>query len=255
MATHSKNRPVARTSSRTTSRANARGTPRARRRGSRSKRAAQGEFFARTWGGPRKGSGRKRGAPRKQVEHRTRESFGRARPVHVTLNLVEGLPNLRERAAYRALVAALGAASERLGQRVVHWSVLRNHLHLLVEAQDREALSRGMQGLGVRIARALNRYWRRRGKVLADRYHAHVLKSPREMRTALVYVLHNARGHRAIRAGLDAYSSSWWFDGWLGGAPSQRAAIERPAWLRRARTWLFAQGWRRWGPIAVEDTS
>jgi REP element-mobilizing transposase RayT len=251
MATHNRNKQVART----VSRASARRTPRARRPGSRSKRATQGELFARTWGGPRQGSGRKRRASRKQVEHRTRASFRGARPVHVTVRLVEGLPSLRERAAYRALVAALGAASERFGQRVVHWSVLSNHLHLLVEAADREALSRGMQGLGVRIARALNRLWRRRGSVLADRYHAHVLNSPKEVRTALVYVLHNARKHKAIAAGLDAYSSAWWFDGWLGGAPPSRAAIERPAWLRRARTWLFAHGWRRWGPIEVEDSS
>jgi hypothetical protein len=112
-----------------------------------------------------------------------------------------------------------------------------------------------MQGLGVRIARALNRLWRRRGKVLADRYHAHVLSSPKEVRTALVYVLHNARKHKATAAGLDAFSSAWWFDGWLGGAPRARAAIERPAWLRRARTWLLAHGWRRWGLLEVEDTS
>ena len=251
MATHSKDRPIAST----TSRANSRPTSRARRPRRRSERATQGELFARTWGGPRKGSGRKLRAPRKQVEHRTRVSFRGARPVHVTLHLVDGLPNLRERPAYRVLVAALGAASERFGQRVVHWSVLRNHLHLLVEAEDREALSRGMQGLGVRIARALNRLWRRRGKVLADRYHAHVLNSPKEMRRALVYVLHNARKHKAIAAGLDVFSSAWWFDGWRGGAPPSRAAVERPHWLRRARTWFFAHGWRLRGPIDVEDTS
>ena len=125
----------------------------------------------------------------------------------------------------------------------------------MVEASDRAALSRGMQGLGVRIARALNRLWRRQGKVLADRYHAHVLNSPREVRTALAYVLHNARKHRAIAAGLDAFSSAWWFDGWRGGPPPERAAIERPPWLRRARTWLLARGWRRRGLLDVGGTS
>jgi hypothetical protein len=112
-----------------------------------------------------------------------------------------------------------------------------------------------MQGLGVRIARALNRLWRRQGKVLADRYHAHVLSCPRAVRTALAYVLHNARKHKAIAAGLDAFSSAAWFDGWLGGAPDVRTAIEQPGWLLQARSWLLARGWRLGGLLEVWDSS
>jgi REP element-mobilizing transposase RayT len=217
-------------------------------------RAQQGELFARTWGGARKGSGPKRRAPREQVQHRARERFRGARPVHVTLRLMAGLPSLRETAAYRALVKALGAGSERFGLRLIHWSALGNHVHLMVDAHDQAALSRGMQGLGVRIARALNRLWRRKGRVFADRYHAHVLSCPMEVRTALAYVLHNARHHKAIAAGLDAYSSAARFDGWLGGAPHVRTAVERPDWLRRARSWLLERGWRLRGPLEVEDS-
>jgi REP element-mobilizing transposase RayT len=215
----------------------------------------QGELFARTWGRPRKGSGPKRRARREQVKHRARERFRCARPVHVTLRLMAGLPSLRETAAYRALVRALGAGSERFGMRLVHWSALGNHVHLMVEARDQAAMTRGMQGLGVRIARALNRLWRGKGKVLADRYHAHVLSCPREVRTALVYVLHNARKHKAIAAGLDAYSSAVWFDGWLGGAPCVRTVVERPGWLLQARSWLLARGWRLGGLLEVEESS
>lgn len=40
-------------------------------------------------------------------------------------------------------------------------SILSNHLHLIVEAKGRGALSRGMKGLQVRIARALNKPWNR----------------------------------------------------------------------------------------------
>jgi len=83
-------------------------------------RAKQGERFARTWGGPRKGSGRKRRAPREQVKHRVRERLRGARPVHVALRLRADLPSLRETAAYRALVRALGAGSERFGLRLIH---------------------------------------------------------------------------------------------------------------------------------------
>jgi hypothetical protein len=132
--------------------------------------------------------------------------------------------------------------------RLVHWSVLGNHMHLIVEACDRHALARGMQGLGVRLARALNRCWGRAGRVLADRYHAHVLRSPREVRNALAYVLENAAKHRLEIAGADPRSSAPWFDGWLGGDRVACADFERPTWLRAARSWLLAHGWRRVGP-------
>ena len=224
--------------------------PRSRRRSKRA-RAVQGELFARTWGGARKGAGRKRRAPRELVAHRERDTFRAGCPVHVTLRLAEGLPSLRKHATYSVLLAALGGGCERFGMRLVHWSVLGNHMHLIVEACDRHALARGMQGLGVRLARALNRCWGRTGRVLADRYHGHVLRSPREVRNALAYVLENARKHRIEIAGADPCSSGPWFDGWLGGERGGCADIERPTWLRAARSWLLAHGWRRLGLLEL----
>jgi putative transposase len=211
----------------------------------------QGELFARTWGGARKGSGPKCRGPRSRVAHRPRESFLGRCPVHVTLRLAEGLPSLRQHATYRALLAALGGGCERFGMRLVHWSVLGNHVHLMVEAADRRALSRGMQGLGVRMARALNRRWGRTGRVFADRFHAHVLRSPTEVRRVLFYLLQNARHHRIVLVGADPFSSGPWFDGWLACELPDGIGIARPAWLRTAGTWLLAHGWRRLGLLDV----
>jgi REP element-mobilizing transposase RayT len=225
--------------------------PRARRRAQRS-RAVQGELFARTWGGPRRRAGRKRRAARELVAHRSRPALSGRCPVHVTLRLAEGLPSLRAPATYRALLAALAGGCERFGMRLVHWAALGNHMHLIVEARDRYALSRGMQGLGVRLARALNRVWRRSGRVLADRYHARPLRSPREVRNALGYVLRNARKHGLALVGADPCSSGPWFDGWLEAGRGDRAEVERPGWLRAARTWLLAHGWRRWGLLDID---
>ncbi|MEW6073566.1 MAG: peptide MFS transporter [Planctomycetota bacterium] len=112
--------------------------------------------------------------------------------------------------------AAFAGGKERFGFRLIHYSVLANHLHLIGEAQNRRALSRGMQGLAVRIAKGLNRHWGRRGKVFADRYHDHILRTPREVRSALAYVLRNAARHGVGGAGADPYSSGRWFDGWAG---------------------------------------
>ncbi|MEL7305169.1 MAG: transposase, partial [Myxococcota bacterium] len=75
-------------------------------------------------------------------------------------------------------------------------SVQGNHLHLVVEASNNEALSRGMQGLNIRLAKRVNRLFGRRGRLFSDRYHAHVLRTPREVQNAVRYLLNNGRKHR-----------------------------------------------------------
>ncbi len=119
--------------------------------------------------------------------------------------------------------------------RLVHFSVQRDHVHLLAEADSRERLIRGIQGLEVRIARAVNRVLRRRGRVFADRYHARALPTPREVRNALVYVLRNFIKHEPGARGADPCAS----------------AVETP--LASARTWLLRLGWRKWGAIAPHE--
>jgi len=69
---------------------------------------------------------------------------------------------------------------------VLQFSVQRDHIHLLVEAPDGRALSRGLQGLAIRIAKGVNRILGRRGRVWADRFHARALRTPREVRNALI---------------------------------------------------------------------
>jgi len=149
------------------------------------------------------------------VSHAKRPELREHFPVHVTLRLEKGLPSLRRKEAYRVLKRAFGAGAMRFGFRLVHFSVQSNqHLHILAEAGDGRALSRGMLGLSVRIARALNRLWKRSGSVFADRFHSRLLKTPREVRNALVYVLQNARKHwPAFTRRPDLYSSGPWFDG------------------------------------------
>lgn len=100
----------------------------------------------------------------------------------------------------------------------------------------------------MRIARALNRLWSRAGAVFADRFHCRALKSPREVRNALNYVLQNAAHHRIHFAGPDPCSSGEWFEGW------KHELLERPLCaspLTRARTWLLTIGWRRHGLIEM----
>jgi len=89
----------------------------------------------------------------------------------VTLRLESGLPSLRDVRVVRELERTFAAGCDRRDFRLVHYSLLGNHAHLIVEAQDRDALGRGMKAIGVRLARAMNRIAGRSGRVLADRYH------------------------------------------------------------------------------------
>jgi hypothetical protein len=114
-----------------------------------------------------------------------------------------------------------------------------------------------MKSIGARLARAVNRVAGRSGPVLDGRYHHRSLRSPREVRRALAYVLLNARRHlaksrgapRSVTAHLDGASSALWFDGWRPEAASRfpEARVRREVAL--PRTWLLRVGWRRHGLV------
>jgi REP-associated tyrosine transposase len=171
------------------------------------------------------------------VPHLRREELSRHHAVHVTLRTVGGVGGMRRQRAVAALEEAFRQARIRFGMRIVHYSIQGNHLHLIVEAEDRAALARGMQGLAIRVAKALNRLFARAGQVWADRYHAHVLKTRREAAHALRYVLgnfaHHARqwGDRAARF-ADACSSVRFL-----GLAEVDAPVAAP------KTWLLRIGW------------
>jgi len=232
-------------------------------------RIRQLELNFRTWGGQRKGAGRPPKGSTAGVSHLRRPSLSRHHPLHVTLRIVAGVPSLRAWRLFSSLRAALARGQERFGFRLVHFSVQSNHIHLVAEARTGEALSRGMQGLSVRLARAINRTLARRGRVFADRYHARALKTPRAVHFALRYVLLNARKHRprtsplapssdALLPGfIDSRSSAAWFDGFARpnelafGAREVRAQwratsdLEAP--VVAPLTWLLRRGSRRYG--------
>src|SRR5436190_9601838 len=120
------------------------------------RKQAQSQFGFTNWGGRRVGSGRKPQDPLRVADHDARPRLSKHTPVHVTLRLAPKLPNLRTRLHHAIVLRALMASSKR-DFRVVHYAVLSNHVHLICEAVGERALSRGMQGLTVRLARRLNR--------------------------------------------------------------------------------------------------
>ena len=246
----------------------------------RAKKVVRGQaaFEFRTWGGKRKGAGRKAverpgEPPHRRVRKRARVTA--REPVHVVIRVAPRVGGLRRRKAYQAIRRALLTALVRGRIRIVHISIQRRHIHLLVEASDERALARGMQGFQISAAKQLNaaltiELRARRtidsravvhGQVFTNRYHAEIIDTPRRARHCLSYVLNNWRrhredegGHAQRRAKVDPYSSGIAFDGWRDHhVPFAWPAGYDPLVVARAQSWLLTEGWRRHGLVDLYE--
>jgi putative transposase len=147
--------------------------------------------------------------------------------------------------------------------RILQFSVQWDHVHLFVEASDKQALASGIRSVAIRIALYVNELVRRRGRLWADRWHGRELTSPRQVRNALVYVLANFRKHAKapVLAGVDAFSSALYFDGWRGASgatlpragPLVHSAMAKYVVVSKGTTWLGGVGWRRGGLVGVGE--
>lgn len=205
-------------------------------------------------GGWRPGAGRPSG--RSCVPHDRREDIGPRFPTLVTWRLEDGLPSLRH-ARYATIICAGIAAVHSCLFRITDFSIQTNHLHFITEADSAEVLGEGMQSLAGRIVRRINRAMRRTGKLLEERYHARALRTPREVKNGLRYVINNRRHHASAdhyfydSDWIDPFSSGPYFDGWLRPirqdlGPVRRVTAEPHTWLRRV-------GWRRWGLVDFDE--
>jgi REP-associated tyrosine transposase len=206
-------------------------------------------------GGVAKRAGRKPTGRRQDPRHRPRPEVLARHPVHVVLRVTRAVGNLRRRHAYRAVRGALIRCAARSDYRVVHVSIQANHLHLLVEAEDKLALARGMQGFAISTAKRLNRALERpRGEVFPFRYHATPITNPTQARNALAYILNNWRHHRADRDSalrIDPYSTAHAFIGW--SRPHHARPPREPLPVVGATAWLLTEGWQRAGPIHLHE--
>ncbi len=210
----------------------------------------------RTWGGARKGAGRKPLVP-DRVPHVRRPALASRFPVHVTLKVDESLPSLRSPGVRQLIEGCVRAANARGRLRIVHYSIQKRHIHLMIEAADAVALSRGVKGLSISIARRLNKSLGRSGRVFVDRYFARILRTPRQTRNCLCYVINNCRRHDAQRrrtrerGWIDPCSSGAFFDGWRHSANVAPAGRDPP--VSPAHSWLLRVGWKRHGLISTDE--
>jgi REP element-mobilizing transposase RayT len=216
-------------------------------------------------GGKRSDAGRPAKGPRPSERHKTRPVLRASEPVHVVARVLPGVGSLRKRAMYLAIREATITAAKRDDFRIVHLSIQRTHLHLIVETQHRTALAKGMQGFLIAAAKYIKRALfertgeRKPGAVFTDRYHACPLATPRQVRNCIAYVLNNWRHHdehlhKPARAWkLDPFSSAIHFSGWKGldESPTMypRRSTYDPLVVWQPKTWLLRVSWQRHGCI------
>lgn len=211
------------------------------------------------WGGRRRGAGR----PNKSglVSHAKRAGVDFKKPLHITLRLKEKMPRLRTREFHRQFKVATVRTRE-FGLFLNHYSLQSNHIHLIAEARDNEALTLGMKSLAGRLGKFIRRACGDRGAVWAGRFHLHVLKTPTEVKRALEYVLLNTAKHAKLIEHLDEFSSGDTFRDWkklLGArrisgliweqlasfAKTPKSDTVNSAGLSLPRSWLLNRGWMR----------
>jgi REP element-mobilizing transposase RayT len=176
---------------------------------------------------------------------------------------------LRRKDIYLAVREATIVTARREDFRIVHLSIQHDHIHLIVEADDAGALSRGVRGFSISAARQINKAItarggdRRTGRVIAARFHARPLTSPRAVRNAVAYTLSNWRHHGEDLADhtrpwkVDPFSSGAVFSGWkeLERSPClwPLPPTYHPLIVFQPRTWLL-QSWGRYHPsISVHE--
>jgi REP element-mobilizing transposase RayT len=230
------------------------------------KRHVQQPLFRR--GGKRRGAGRKPKGARVGESHAARPDFKPQHPLHVVMRVAPEVGSLRRGKLYRAMRNATITAALRGWFRIVHVSLQRDHVHMLVEAEHKRALARGMQGFMISAAKHINaalgdRMRRRSGNVFADRYHVTVITSPTQAHHAIRYVLCNFRKHGEDQHGIaktwlvDAFSTGILFPGWTelqdkSGMWPIRETYD-PLAVFPPSTWLLAESWKRCGPISARD--
>ncbi|HEY5939044.1 MAG TPA: transposase [Kofleriaceae bacterium] len=232
------------------------------------KKHVQQELEWRTHGGKRPGAGRPPKGLRAGQPHTPRPEHKPCNPLHITIRVTKEVGPLRKRDTYLAVRDASITTARREDFHIVHASVQGDHIHLIVEAQDKDAISRGMRGFQISAAMYINSAVTRRtgklrrGAVFPDRYHMRVLTSPRAVRHAVAYVLNNWRKHGEDRCGLpstwkiDPFSSGVGFGGWReleGPTLWKPPPTYQALWVWLPRTWLLREGWTRHGLVSTHE--
>lgn len=196
-----------------------------------------------SWGGLRDKAGRKKIHSR-GVSHRNREKVSNRTPLHINFKYKS---HVRNKDTLKLLKRAIQNARKH-GLQVLHFAFEVNHIHLIVSADNNETLTRAMRSLTITFAKGI-----KRGRIQLDRYHLHVLKTAREVKHAIHYVLFNRQKHeKGIYSRIDEYSSLSSMDNGLqlirNFAKEKKITLQilkSETWKRDScGSWLYQRGLR-----------
>ena len=210
-------------------------------------------------GGARAGAGRPKTS--KYVAHTKREVVKGRYPLHITVRFCQGLPNMRTKKMFQIFRRAVVAAKAH-GLQVVEFALLGNHYHLMLEADDNSQLNGAMKSLNISLARRMNHLLGRKGAVVSDRFDLKILKTPTQVRNALIYMFANAAKHFKTKQVFCWFSSlavfrrldliaKWRKDlDWRIPKYADSFQEEYIEMLAEPRSWLARVGWERaQGPL------
>ncbi len=224
----------------------------------RTNKAKQLSLQSHGHGGRREGAGRpKNRIP--AISHDKRPVFQAQHPLHITVRLKAGAPNLRSKKAFSVFRKAVLKA-QLLGLKVLEFAVLGNHFHALCEAESNAQLTRGMKSLNVCIARGLNCLpgnKRRKGQIVSHRFDAKCLQTPAQVRNVIAYIFANASKHFKRKQVFDWYCSFAVFADveilklirkdldWRRPTLEPKQVAFYQHFLSRPGSWLARTGWKR----------
>ena len=142
------------------------------------------------------------------------------------------------------------------GLKVIHFALVSNHIHFIVEADNNEDLSKGMRSFLISFAMKVNNSLKRKGSLFVDRFNMEVIRIPKRMRHLLSYVFKNNSKHQKKKFATDPYSSLITFDEQeilfgervpiffdLGAQEKLKDFLDH--FLSPPSSWLALEGWKR----------
>lgn len=140
---------------------------------------------------------------------------------HLTARGNEQRDIFRDDVDRERFVLMLSQTVIRFGWKLISWTLMSNHYHLVVRTPEPN-LSRGMHWLNGRYAQSFNRRHDRRGHLFQGRFHGVLIEKESHLLTVARYVVLNP-----VRAGMVADPADWPWSSYR-----QTAGIDVPdSWL------------------------
>ena len=174
------------------------------------------------------------------IRHIARDEFNRLTVLHLTVKIDRAKAGLKNKQTLKLLWHAIKKARLK-GLKIIHYTLEFDHIHLLVEADNKAIVGTGMQSFGISLSKGINKIKGLSGQVFKTRYHFRKLKTPTEVKNVIHYILGNSIKHKSSSF-INQYNSLVRVDSFKELYPGFElrliSTIEESDFLYRLRTYL-----------------